>query len=670
MVKAAKAATRKPTAKAARARSNPNEPGVSKDNKAVYYAAAGLLVLVVACYANGLYGQFVFDDTALVLWQRWPQSFDEAVRLLRYGYRPLRELSYAIDIVIWGQNPVGFHLTSLLLHAVNVLLVFKLAQRLLIKLLPAAAAASIFALHPIQTESVTYISGRRDVLFALFYLAAFHMYLRWRSAGRYRDFGLFVVCWVLSLMSKEMAVSLPLVVLAWNFVELSGEPKTGSAFAHAAKALAKSLWRDKWLYAPLIVAMLGYTWYYVFVKQSSSRVSEGGVYFWGGSYYSNLLMAVRAQAWYLKQLVFPTPIAQYYGAFEPSYSITEWKVLVSIVVIGAVLALGFALLRKNRVMSFAVFAYFAMLAPVSQIIPHHEFAADHYLYLPLAMFAVFIAAGVDWLVERWPAAFKPAWSAVGAGVLILGLMTVLTNRTWANEFTLWQANYESVPNSPRAAANLGTEYRRSRGDVQKAEFYYKQALASDPAFEPVYPQLVELYMSLKRYDKAEEVILQGLEVAEAGRHSFLSIRKPSLFRAQLLSSLGAVKKAQGDTAAAVPLLQESIALQPDNLEPYAVLANMYHGSEPQKEIEVLRAVLGVKPYYYELVVRVLSLLVETRQYDQAVIYANRALAFAPTENDCNKASGYLDTARKFAGLATSHTSLQVLLERIAKQCGK
>jgi Tfp pilus assembly protein PilF len=381
-------------------------------------------------------------------------------------------------------------------------------------------------------------------------------------------------------------------------------------------------------------------------------------------------MGVRAQAWYLKQLVLPTPIAQYYEAFEPSSSVLEWRVLVAVGVVAAVIAAGFVLLKRNRVMAFAVFSYFAMLAPVSQIIPHHEFVADHYLYLPLASFGVLVAAGVDALATRYPSALRPAYGALGFVVLVLSVMTVMTNRHWTDSLSLWQANYEAVPRSPRAASNLAAEYLGSRGDVQKAEYYYKQALASDASFEPAYTALVSLYLSLKRYDKAEETIHQGLEVAEAGGRSFLTIRKPLLFRAQLKSSLGAVKRAEGDNVAAEKLLREAIALQPDYLEPYAVLANIYHESDQSKEIEVLQSVLGFRPEYYELYVRVFSLLIQNKRYDEAVSYANRALSMIPNENDCQKASGYLDNARRFSGAASGNAALTTALQRLSAQCAR
>src|SRR6185369_3123441 len=96
-------------------------------------------------------------------------------------------------------------------------------------------------------------------------------------------------------------------------------------------------------------------------------------------------------AWYLKQLIYPTPIAQYLGAFEISESIFDWRFPLSLIIIAAILVYGFLQLHRDRLMAFAIFSYFVFLLPVSQLIPHHELLADHYLYLPMMSFGLFVA---------------------------------------------------------------------------------------------------------------------------------------------------------------------------------------------------------------------------------------------------------------------------------------
>jgi tetratricopeptide (TPR) repeat protein len=634
----------------------------------IYISLLALIAAVGVCYANSLANGFVFDDNMLVMWRKWPQTLGEAIRSFRYVYRPLRDLSYSIDMAAWGKNPFGFHLTNVLIHAVNTTLVFFLMRGLTSSLRAGFVSALIFAVHPLQIDSVTYISGRRDVLFALFYISALLFYGFYRRRGSRWILLPFWGCWGLSLLSKEMAASLPLVVFTWNFCDLWREQPGGWA-KKTALAVWRALGRDKYLYALLGAAIVAVTYYYVFVAQASGRVSRQGVLFWGGSYYTNLLMAVRAQAWYLKQLVFPTPIAQYLGAFGPSSSLLEWRVLVSLAVTGGVIFSGFALLKRNKLAAFAILGYFVMLLPVSQIIPHHEFVADHYLYLPIMMFGLLVGLAIDQVALRRPAALKPAYAALGVAVAALGFLTIVHNRDWKDEFSLWEANYRAVPNSPRAAVNLANEYIDARGDLQKAEYYFKQALVVDPNYESTYTALARLYLAQGRLDSAEEIIAQGLAVCDAGGRSFMSIRKPHLFRSNLLAVQGSLRKVQGDNNEAERLLNEAIKLQPGNLVPYSVLANLYHETDPPKEIEILRSVLAVRPTYYEIRVRLASLLLENQRFDEALNQINRALTLSPDLNDCDKASSYIDSARRAIGALPKDEPVAVAFGRLELQCG-
>src|SRR6185369_16343049 len=164
-----------------------------------------------------------------------------------------------------------------------------------------------------------------------------------------------------------------------------------SWFRRFFTAAKKSLAMDKWLYLMVSLAVPAYIWYQVFYKGGSERARTSGFEYWGGSFYANFLTSIRVHAWYLKQLVVPTPIVQYSGAFDVATTLFEWRVILSFVVVGATLVGGFFLLNKDKLMAFAVISFFVLLLPVSQMIPHHELLADHYLYLPMLSFGLFVA---------------------------------------------------------------------------------------------------------------------------------------------------------------------------------------------------------------------------------------------------------------------------------------
>lgn len=471
-----------------------------------------LVAVVVLCFANALGNEFVFDDIYLVTVNKQIQSLN--LPLLLSSYRPIRDISYAIDFALWGQDPMGFHFTSILIHAANVLLVFALVRRLTEDLVSATLTALIFAVHPIQTDAVTYISGRRDILFTLFYLLAFHSYLtyyrsRW-SVKAVACFLLFLLLWLLSLLSKEMAVSLPILIFVWHFCDAWDEG-AGSLGRRVFQTLKRTLNRDKWFWLVLTLAGIAFTAYWVLVKSASRRVRLGEFEYWGGSFYLNMLTVIRVHAWYLKQLVFPTPIAQYLGAFEISESLFDWRLLVSLVVVGGVLAYGFLQLNRDKLMAFAIFSYFVFLLPVSQLIPHHELLADHYLYLPIMSFGLFFSLLLKRIASSGVISPKALYFVAGVAVIILAVMTIVQNRTWKDERTLWSSNYKAVPNSPRAALNLGNTYQDT--EPQKAEELFKRALALKPTptiERTLYDRLAVILINEKKFDEAEFYVAEVL----------------------------------------------------------------------------------------------------------------------------------------------------------------
>jgi len=642
-MKSQKARPKPERKKAAKARSGArkHEAGNLTERRNLQIAVLALVALVVICYANSIGNAFVFDDLQVVLIDGRPTSFSHLMRMLTSSYRPIRNLSYALDFGIWGASPFGFHLTNIIIHAANTVLVFWLVRRISSNrgYLPFVAAA-IFAVHPIQTDAVTYISGRRDILFSLFYIASFHAYLSFRKSRSPKHAGLFVGLWVLSLMTKEMAVSLPAVIFVWNFCDAWSD-QTGSTLRRSVEAGKRAFAADKLLYIGLIAAAAGYAWYQTYLVGASLRSGYAGLRYWGGGFMATALTMMRVHAWYLKQLVLPTPIAQYYGAFDISTTLLDWRVLASLVLIVAVLAAAFALLSKNKAMAFAIFSYFAILLPVSQIIPHHELLADHYLYLPMMSFGMFIALVSErFAVSKANSQF--IYAAAGGLILVFSVMTVLRNNDWKDEFTLWQANYEAVPNSPRASYNLGNQYLER--DPKKAESLLREALASDPGYLLTYVTLGQILVSQNRTREAEELIRQGFTWAD-NKSGDSFVQQPLWFRSKLTMLLGGAKWQQGDRAQGEQLLREAIALYPANLESYEVLANCYASVDRSKEEGVLKEAVAVAPGAYDTQARLVSLLIENKRFAEALPYLVQMSQLKPAAGECNKAQKYTSALR-------------------------
>ncbi|MBI3649881.1 MAG: tetratricopeptide repeat protein [Acidobacteria bacterium] len=655
------------------------KPVARRQRRHLYIACGLLLLLVAACYANALFGDFVFDDKNIILENPLLRSIHNIPRMLVESYRPLRNLSHILELWLWGEHPFGFHLTNLILHAINTLLVMLLIRRFTGDLRVATLAAMIFAVYPLQPDAVTYISGRRDLLFSLFYLAAFYQYLKYRRRRSPLAFALFVIFMVFSMLSKEMAVSLPLLVFAWNFCEV-WDAETVGWWRRLGKALRDTFNRDRWLYLALALAALVFIWYATFIQGGSKRAGVNGFDYWGGSFYTNLLTAIKVHGWYLKQLLWPTPIIQYKGSFDIATTLWNWRVIVSLLAIGAALIAAFRLLDRERLLAFAIFAYFIMLLPVSQIIPHHELLADHYLYLPLMNYGLLVALLLQKLARR--SAWQKAVYAVAVAMgLTFFVMTVFRNRAYKDEVTLWEVNYREVPNSIRAASSLAKV--NSNINPNKAKALYRRCIEIDPTYAPAYYSLAVLNKGLEEARETEAIIQQGLTLQDP-RFARLSAEEVRLFRSQLITALALTKANRGDWEHAEPLMQEALEIDALNPFPYTLLANYYRDKDAAKAIDLLKRLVGVFASHDEPRRQLATLLIENQRYDEAIAQLETLLARIPNDffanyelsriylerQQCDRARAYLNAAQAAAYKATEVKDCQTLLATLEQKCGR
>jgi tetratricopeptide (TPR) repeat protein len=638
------------------------------------------MAVTFACFANSLGNGFVFDDNYQVIGNSQLRNIENVPKLLTASYRPIRDITYAIDFWLWGRSASGFHLTNVLIHLANTLLVFLLLRKITSAVWPSVIGALIFAVHPMQPDAVTYISGRRDVLFSFFFLASFLSYLRYHEKKSYKYLAFSLILWALSLMSKEMAASLPLFIFAWSFCEAWDKPDH-SWRAQFFGALRKAFVKDKWLYVVLILAVAAFGYYTIYIQGGSRMVGGSGLSYWGGSFYANALTAICVHAWYLKQLVFPTPVVQYLGAFEVASTIADPRVILSIVIVGGVLVSGFVLLRRNRLMAFAIFSYFILLLPVSQIIPHHELLADHYLYLPLASFGLFVGLLVEKIASRGALYKRIAYGAVAFSIAALAVMTIVRNRDWKDEFTLWQAGYEEAPNSFRAAANLAVLHMDR--NPNKAIELYLRSVELEPLYGPAYLGLADL---MKSKDKARELeamiekarAMPRPEIITAGQQYYWSLDY------YLLAALAVTKHNQGERDEAEQMLKNLMASNPTRPEAYKLLASLYRDKDLEKELDVYRKQAEANPRDPLSLNSFANRLMQEKRHDEAMPYLERVLALDAenfnanyrigeillTKNDCARARAFFATARDAVADSEQQQAVQVAFANLEQRCGR
>lgn len=621
----------------------PLGPFALAERRSWWALAVFLVVLVVAVFANSLGNGFVFDDVDLVVRDGRIRDLSNAGAFLSESYRPIRTVSYAIDYALWGLNPTGFRVTNIIVHAVNVLLALWIARRLTGGARIAALAAAVFfAIHPVQTESVAYIAGRRDVLFAFFFLAGFLAWVRFREsptrAIATRWLVATGVCFALSLMSKEMAASFPLVCVLWDLARAT-EPDTDGTRPAPGAALARMFREGAALYIVGFVALAGFAYYTVFVRSATTRLGDDGVTFWGGSFLTNLLTVPLTYAHYAKLTVWPMHLAaQYYGAFEPASGFSDGRVVPAIVFLFGLGLLGLWLLVRtsHRVAGFGVLWFLVTLLPASQILPHHEIVADHYLYLPLVG-AGLVLADVVHSIGRRKLPHGAGVGLVSILVILLGafaIRTVVRNADWKDDATLWEATYATVPDSPRAAYNYGLVLT-NRGEHEQAIPFYRQAIERDPTFISSSFNLASTYAGLGRIDEARDVYAAALagDIDASARQWHMA---PETLRSLYATEMAMLDSTAGRSEEARRALEAILAKSPNLLRTQDFYASVLQTrGETASAIESLRSRLAATPDDNASRLVLGNLLWKSGRVDDARIVFAEALERDPTSTVAN-----------------------------------
>lgn len=415
-----------------------------------------LLLTGMATYLPSLAHDFVplWDDTMYVLANSAVMGFSFDHLCIAFtknysgNYAPLHIISYMVDYTLWGMKPAGFIFTNILLHVINGMLFYGLMVRSRFEKLTACAAAFIFLLHPVQVESVVWISQRKTVLAMTFFLLSFHEYFSWRYSEEQkktmRHYLFSLGCFLLALLSKSVVVILPLVLLLYDL-----------SYVGAVKPALR--FRDKIPYAVLAIAVAILTYFWQDPSQLGGRRD-----FHGGSPMATLYTMLPVMMKYLELLFWPTGLSPRYDI--PVRSGFDESVLLGGVAVSAFFVAGIWLFRRRRDLFCWYALFFVGLLPVSQIIPIVTLMNDRYLYFPMLGGAAFVCIIVQYFVQKQQ--WEKEIATVCCGVLlVLPVLTYNQTKTWQNSLTVWQQVVKHNPLFFDARLFLADEYlRQGRSD--------------------------------------------------------------------------------------------------------------------------------------------------------------------------------------------------------------
>jgi tetratricopeptide (TPR) repeat protein len=526
-------------------------------------AAAAVAVFVVfQVYGPALNGPFIFDDSSQPYHSA---NFANILRVWLAGVRPLLMLSYWVNYQI-SQDPQGFHITNVCIHLLNGLLIFFIVKKLQRKdsglLLPAFAAA-VFLLHPLQTESVSYIAGRSESLSVLFLLAAFAVFLYRRSRAVSWPTAIAVLALSgAAVTTKEHTLVLPALLLLtdyyWN---------PGFAFSGIRRN-----WR---LYVPIAVGGIAGA---VFVaKILANAGASAGFGLKDFTWYQYFFTQCRAFFVYLRLLVFPAGQDLDWD-YPISRNLLDHGAIFGLVAILALIAAAIYFRKRYPLASYGFFVYLLLLAPTSSFVPIKDPLAERRLYLPMIGILLVITAALQHLrVDR-----RKLAGALGAIALILAIETYQRNELWASDIAMWEDAAAKSPNKARVHFQLAHTYY----DHHRCQDAVNQYAATALVQKPDYALLVDWGLAYDCLDQADAAIakLREAAVLEPTAHVYSQIgmvyakqsRWPEALEAlaqaekldptydMIYDNRGGIRAKTNDLAGAAADYQRAIALNPNN----------------------------------------------------------------------------------------------------------
>jgi len=549
-----------------------------------------IVSLGIVIYSNSLGNDFVWDDNLYVVTNNYIRSLKfiplyftspHALSTQESGganlYRPFTVLSYAFDYFLWKLNPMGYHITNLMLHIFNSILVFYFILILTKDKNISFFSSVIFLAHPVQTEAVSWISGRSSILFLFFYLIALISYIAYKDKKIFYLYLISVITFLFSIFSKEMAASFPFILISYDILYGGNE-----------KMMPRVL-----RYFPYFLILEFYLMSRCFVIGNIGEMT-----YYAGSFASTFFTLLTGIIHYLKILIFPVNLSAEYFGFPISKSLIDYKVLGSLCIIMILLRIGFMAERKSKHISFSIFLFFIALLPVMHILPANVLIAERFLYLPLIGYAVIVSAFFGYIRIKFKDIKNSKVFLTFFQFVIIAVYSIITmsrNSAWADDLTVYKNILKTCPDNYRMHYNLSVVYINKYGDIKKAyeEAYYAIELAPDYIGPRIL--LAKYFVRMNKIDEAVSQLNYVLKI------------KPDNIDAYL--ELASIYKMQHKYDEAIINYKKGIACNDRDIKPRLGMASIYIlKDEIKSAIYEYEKILSLEiPYHYRAYLAVVLL---------------------------------------------------------------
>lgn len=612
-------------------------------------AALLLAVAVIVAYFNILPGAFIHDDISEIVENpyikdpafigriftspAWSFEFSEERTGVSNYYRPLQYLTYLAIYQVWGPNPLGFRLFKLLLHLLTVQLVSLFCRRLISSTRAAFLAALLFALHPVNTEAVTWISGITDALCVPFVLLSLLFYLaaspgRGEERGRLRAFPylLSLLFFFLGLYAKETAAIVLVLIVLLDLLRLPPGRVRPSWFRYLPYLFLFII------YLVCRVAAIGSFQVpgskYVWLTRLQCLVNP--VYL-AGAYFFKSLLPINQNGWYV---------------FHPVLNLADPRLIAAAVLLAALVVLAWRLARVGRKIElFFLLWFFITLLPVLLFFRQIglNVFTERYLYLPGVGFCALVALTLNRLPRRW------VWTVTLVIAAVYLVLTVRRNTVWRDRYSFWTATAAASPDSSIARNNLGVQYYL-RGEYDRAEDEYREAarlMADNPtprsnlalaysrrglyhqALAECEAALIARPDSADAYETMGDILLK-MEKPAGALAAYQIARDIHPARAEILVRIGRAQLAGEDYAAAEETLGEALRRDPGSAAARVALGALWEkqGDSGRAE-EAFAEALRLEPSNARALIGLAAFRDREGRYPEALELLRRARAGDP-----------------------------------------
>ncbi len=611
-------------------------------------AALAIIALVLIAYANSFPGTFFFDDSDAILMNESIRDLGAWRKVLwppvqaGIGGRPFANLTFALNYAFGGYDPAGYHAVNLGIHAVAALFLFGLTRRTLLSPLMrtrfgsaatplACVVALVWALNPLNTNVVDYMSQRTEGLMAALYLAALYAFARalehesrgWATAA--------VAACLLGMATKEGMVTAPVVALLYDRTFFSG-------------TLLAALRRHGRTYVGFAAC-----WLLLAGLMLTSKLGERGVGFGlGHGAYDYALTEIRSVVRYLQLSWWPHPLVFDYG---PLYVNGIGEVWLSAALLASALGITLIALRRAPAIGFACAWFFIALAPSSSVIPvAQQPCAENRVYLPLVGVAGLTVVGAYRLFGR------RSLAAFSVAALSLGAATLARNPVFESELAIWHDTVARRPENHRAENNLGNALlKRNRDD--EALKHFDAAIRLSPTYSDAHNNrgvvllrkrrpvdaLVEFDTATKhkanyadaQYNKGEAFLQLGLNDRAIEALQVALRMNPK--NAKAYNNLGIALLDSGKVDEAIAAEQKAITFSPDLAEAHYNLANaLGRAGRKQEALAQYEETLRLQPRFAKAHNNAGVLLMEEGRNREAATRFEAALRIDPAYGDALK----------------------------------